>query len=238
MQQNQVVLPEEWLAARKELLAKEKEFTRLRDQLSQQRRELPWAKVDKEYVFEGPDGPETLSDLFAGRSQLIVYHFMYGPEWDEGCKSCSFMADNYDNIIVHLNQRDVTMVTISRAPLETLLAFQKRMGWHFKWLSSASNEFNFDYHVSATPEEMDNGGMYYNYRQNDFVMEEAPGATVFYKDEAGNIYHTYSTYGRGLDMFLTAYHYLDLVPKGRDEDGRGMFWVRHHDKYENGSPGN
>jgi predicted dithiol-disulfide oxidoreductase (DUF899 family) len=238
MQQNQVVSQEEWLAARKELLAKEKEFTRLRDQLSQQRRELPWAKVDKEYVFEGPDGPETLSDLFAGRSQLIVYHFMYGPEWDEGCKSCSFMADNYDNIIVHLNQRDVTMVTISRAPLETLLAFQKRMGWHFKWLSSASNEFNFDYHVSATPEEMDNGGMYYNYRQNDFVMEEAPGASVFYKEEAGNIYHTYSTYGRGLDMFLTAYHYLDLVPKGRDEDGRGMFWVRHHDKYENGSPGN
>ena len=238
MQQNQVVSQEEWLEARKELLTKEKEFTRLRDQLSQQRRELPWAKVDKEYVFEGPDGPETLSDLFAGRSQLIVYHFMYGPEWDEGCKSCSFMADNYDNIIVHLNQRDVTMVTISRAPLETLLAFQKRMGWHFKWLSSASNEFNFDYHVSATPEEMDNGGMYYNYRQNDFVMEEAPGATVFYKDEAGNIYHTYSTYERGLDMFLTAYHYLDLVPKGRDEDGRGMFWVRHHDKYENGSPGN
>ena len=238
MQQNQVVSQEEWLAARKELLAKEKEFTRLRDQLSQQRRELPWAKVAKEYVFEGPDGPETLSDLFASRSQLIIYHFMYGPDWDEGCKSCSFMADNYDNVIIHLNQRDVTMVTISRAPLATLLAFQKRMGWHFKWLSSASNEFNFDYHVSATPEEMDNGGMYYNYRQNDFVMEEAPGATVFYKDEAGNIYHTYSTYERGLDMFLTAYHYLDLVPKGRDEDGRGMFWVRHHDKYENGSPGN
>ena len=238
MQQNQVVSPQEWLAARKEFLAKEKEFTRLRDQLSQQRRELSWVKVDKEYVFEGPNGPETLSDLFAGRSQLIVYHFMYGPDWDEGCKSCSFMADNYDNIIVHLNQRDVTMVTISRAPLETLLAFQKRMGWHFKWLSSVNNEFNFDYHVSATPEEMDNGEMYYNYRQNDFVMEEAPGASVFYKDEAGNIYHTYSTYERGLDMFLTAYHYLDLVPKGRDEDGRGMFWVRHHDKYENGNQGN
>jgi predicted dithiol-disulfide oxidoreductase (DUF899 family) len=234
MQQNHVVSQEEWVEARKDFLAKEKEFTRLRDQLSQQRRELPWVKVDKEYVFEGANGPETLSDLFENRSQLIVYHFMYGPDWDEGCKSCSFMADNYDNIIIHLNQRDVTMVTISRAPLETLLAFQQRMGWHFKWLSSANNTFNFDYHVSATPEEMSNGEMYYNYRQNDYVMEEAPGASVFYKDEAGNIYYTYSTYERGLDMFLTAYHYLDLVPKGRDENGQGMFWLRHHDKYENG----
>lgn len=232
MQPNRIVAQAEWVEARKEFLRKEKEFSRLRDQLSQQRRELPWVKVEKEYVFDGPEGPESLSDLFAGRSQLIVYHFMYGPDWDEGCKSCSFMADNYDDIIVHLNQRDVTMVTISRAPLEKLLAFQKRMGWHFKWLSSANNDFNFDYHVSPTAAEMDQGGMYYNYRPSNFA-DEAPGISVFYKAEDGTIYHTYSSYARGLDMFLTAYHYLDLVPKGRDEDGRNMFWLRLHDTYDN-----
>ena len=232
---NQIVSREAWLQARKEFLAKEKEFTQLRDELSQKRRALPWVKVEKEYIFAGPNGAETLSDLFAGRSQLIVYHFMYGADWDEGCKSCSFMADSYDDIIIHLNQRDVTMVTISRAPIAMLLAFQKRMGWQFKWLSSAENSFNFDYHVSATPEEKNNGSMYYNYQASNFPSEEAPGLSVFYKAEDGTIYHTYSSYGRGLDMFLTAYHYLDVVPKGRDEDGRNMFWLRHHDKY-NSSP--
>ena len=233
MQQNQVVSREAWLEARKEFLQKEKEFTRLRDQLSQQRRELPWVKVDKEYVFEGPDGPETLSDLFAGRSQLIVYHFMYGADWEEGCKSCSFMADSYNDIIIHLNQRDVTMVTISRAPLEKLLAFQKRMGWHFKWLSSANNGFNFDYHVSPTPEEVRDEVMYYNYRPSNFAGE-APGISVFYKNDKGEIFHTYSCYERGLDMLNGAYHYMDLAPKGRDEDELPytMAWLERRDQYK------
>jgi predicted dithiol-disulfide oxidoreductase (DUF899 family) len=234
MLNNKVVSREEWLEARKEFLAQEKEFTRLRDQLSQQRRQLPWVKVDKAYPFDGPDGPETLSDLFAGHSQLIVYHFMYGPDWDEGCKSCSFMADHYDNIIIHLNQRDVAMVTVSRAPLATLQAFQQRMGWHFKWVSSANNTFNFDYHVSFTPEQRANGEMVYNYSSAGFPGDEAPGLSVFYKDEAGNIYHTFSSYARGLDMFLTTYHFLDLVPKGRDENGANMAWLRLHDIYESG----
>jgi len=233
MEHHKVVSREDWVMARKEHLAKEKEFTRLRDELSRQRRELPWEKVDKAYVFDGPDGKETLSDLFAGRSQLLVYHFMFGPDWREGCPSCSFWADNFNNAIVHLNHRDVTMVAISKAPLEKLTAFQKRMGWTFKWLSSFSNDFNRGYQVSFTPEELEKGEMYYNYRVGKFGRDEAPGLSVFYKNTEGTVFHTYSCYGRGLDMLNGTYHHLDVVPKGRDEAGLSYTqeWVKHHDRY-------
>ena len=233
MHNHKVVLREEWLAAREEHLVKEKEFTRLRDQLSQQRRDLPWVRVDKDYVFDGPKGKESLSELFEGRNQLVVYHFMFHPSWDEGCKSCSFWADNFNGVIVHLNHRDVTMLAISKAPLAKLEEFKKRMGWSFKWVSSFGNDFNRDYHVSFTPEEIQKGEMYYNYRMGRYPREEAHGISVFYKDEDERIFHTYSCYSRGLDMLNAAYHYLDLVPKGRDEDGLsyGMEWLRHHDKY-------
>lgn len=234
MENHKVVSQDEWVRTRKEFLAKEKEFTHLRDQLNQQRRELPWVNVDKTYVFDGPQGKQTLSDLFDGRSQLLVYHFMFHPSWTEGCKSCSFWADNFNGAIVHLNQRDVTMVAISRAPLPQLEAFKKRMGWTFKWVSSFENDFNWDYHVSFTPEEIKKGDMYYNYEPRQFPQEEAPGLSVFYKDMKENIFHTYSCYSRGLDMLNGAYHHLDLVPKGRDEDGLSysQAWVRHHDKYD------
>ena len=233
MESHKVVSREEWLAARKEHLAKEKEFTYAREQLSQQRRELPWEKVDKTYVFDGSDGKESLSDLFAGRSQLVVYHFMFDPSWTDGCKSCSFWADNFNNAIVHLNQRDVTMVAVSKAPLEKLLAFQKRMGWTFKWLSSFGNDFNYDYHVSFTPEEIEKGEGYYNYATRKPFSSEGPGLSVFYTDERGNIFHTYSCYARGLDMLNGTYHYLDVVPKGRDEVRLSypQEWVKHHDRY-------
>ena len=237
MSSHNVVPPEEWLAARKELLAKEKEFTRLRDELSRQRRDLPWERVAKEYVFDGPSGKATLSDLFDGRSQLIVYHFMFDPDWSEGCKSCSFLADHYDRSVVHLKQRDVTMVTVSRAPLETLEVFKKRMSWSFKWVSSLGSDFNSDYHVSFTPEEQAKKEMYYNYTRGFFPSSEGPGISVFYKNGQGEIFHTYSSYARGLDMLIGAYHLLDIVAKGRDEDSLayGMEWVRHHDKYGNPS---
>jgi len=231
MTDHTVVSHEEWIAARKELLAKEKEFSRLRDALSEQRRSLPWEKVETPYVFGGPDGQETLADLFDGRSQLIVYHFMFDPAWDEGCKSCSFLADHYDPSTVHLRQRDVTLVTVSRAPLDKLQAFQKRMGWKFKWVSSLGSDFNRDYDVSFSPEEL--ADVYYNYGMQSFPAPEAPGISVFFKDDDGGIFHTYSSYARGLDMFLGTYHLLDIVPKGRDEDGLSftMEWIRHHDRY-------
>ncbi len=234
MQNHRIVSSEEWLVARKEHLAKEKEFTRLRDQLSRERRDLPWVRVDKKYVFDGPKGKESLSDLFEGRSQIVVYHFMFHPSWDEGCKSCSFWADNFNGITVHLNHRDVTTVAISKAPLAKLETFKKRMGWSFKWVSSFDTDFNRDCHVSFTPEEMERGEMYYNYGMNKFPMEEAPGISVFYRDKDNSIFHTYSCYARGLDMLNGAYHYLDLVPKGRDEDSLSyhMAWLRHRDKYE------
>jgi predicted dithiol-disulfide oxidoreductase (DUF899 family) len=230
---SKVVSPAEWLVARKELLRKEKEFTRLRDELSRQRRELPWEKVEKEYVFDGPNGRETLSDLFGGKSQLMVYHFMFGPEWPEGCPSCSFLADHFDGSVAHLAARDVRLAVVSRAPLARIEAFKKRMGWRFKWVSSYGNDFNRDYQVSGTKEEFAAGPAYYNYTMQQFPSEERPGASVFYKDEAGNVFHTYSTYSRGLDMLIGAYHWLDMAPKGRDEEGlpHGMAWVRHHDKY-------
>jgi len=231
-----VVRQEEWLAARKELLTKEKELTRLSDELGRQRRELPWVKVEKNYVFDGPDGKRTFADLFAGRSQLIVYHFMFGPEWQEGCPSCSFCMDHTDGSLVHLAQRDVAFAAISRAPWPKIEAFQKRMGWGFQWVSSFGNEFNYDYHVSFTKEERAQGKVYYNFERAEFPSEEAPGVSVFYKDKTGNIFHTYSSFGRGTEAVNGTYRYLDLVPKGRDEDGLAftMAWVRHHDRYESG----
>jgi predicted dithiol-disulfide oxidoreductase (DUF899 family) len=231
---HKVVSRDEWIEARREHLAKEKELTRLRDQLSAKRRELPWVKVDKEYVFDGPNGKETLADLFDGRSQLYVYHFMFGTDWDEGCPSCSFWADNFNGVVVHLNHRDVTLVAISKAPLAKLEAYKKRMGWSFKWVSSAENDFNRDYHVSFTPEEMEKGEVDYNFTKRSFPSEEAHGVSIFYKDENGDVFHTYSCYARGLDMVNGAYHMLDLVPKGRDEQDLPytMTWLRRHDSYE------
>jgi predicted dithiol-disulfide oxidoreductase (DUF899 family) len=235
--QNRKVVPHsEWIEARKEHLANEKEFTRLRDELSRQRRELPWESVEKPYTFDGPNGKETLADLFAGRSQLIVYHFMLGPGWKEGCQSCSFIADHFDGMTIHLANRDVTLVVVSRAPLKEIEAFQKRMGWRFKWVSSFGSDFNYDYQVSFTKDQLATGAVTYNYASSGFPGEEAPGASVFYKDASGGIFHTYSSYARGLDILLGAYNFLDLVPKGRDEEGLkfSMAWVRHHDRYAEG----
>jgi predicted dithiol-disulfide oxidoreductase (DUF899 family) len=236
MDQPTIVTRDEWLAARKGLLVKEKALTRARDALSAERRRLPMVRVDKQYVFDTPGGRRTLADLFADRSQLVVYHFMMGPDWAEGCPSCSLLADHLDPSVVHLAQRDVTLVAVSRAPLSHIEAFKRRMGWHFTWASSYGNDFNTDYRVSFTKEEMAAGQTYYNYETSDFPSEEAPGLSVFFKDAAGAVFHTYSTYGRGGEPFIGAYSYLDLVPKGRDEDGLPfpMAWVRHHDRYEAG----
>jgi predicted dithiol-disulfide oxidoreductase (DUF899 family) len=233
MNDNKVVPGDAWLAARKELLAKEKEFTRLRDELSEARRALPWQKVDKEYVFDGSNGKETLADLFDGRSQLVIYHFMYGPDWEEGCPSCSFWADNFNGIDIHLKHRDITMIAVSRTALNTLDAYKKRMGWNFKWVSSLGTIFNFDYHVSFTPEQMNSGEMEYNYEARKFPSNEGPGISVFYKNEQGDVFHTYSCYARGLDMLNGAYHFMDLVPKGRDEKDLPftMGWLKRHDQY-------
>jgi predicted dithiol-disulfide oxidoreductase (DUF899 family) len=231
MENRKIVSRKEWIEARKQLLIKEKEFTRLRDDLSHERRGLPWERVDKEYVFEGPHGKETLPQLFEGRSQLIVYHFMFDPGWDAGCKHCSFWADNFNPIIVHLNHRDVTMIAVSRAPYGKLAACEKRMGWNFKWVSSSDTDFNFDYHVSFTPEELAKKEAFYNFTMQDPGPSEREGASVFFKDSSGSVYHTYSTYARGIDIVNSAYNYLDLTPKGRDEGGRTQFWVRRHDEY-------
>jgi predicted dithiol-disulfide oxidoreductase (DUF899 family) len=234
MPEHRVVSRDEWLEARKEHLAKEKELTRLRDKLSRQRRELPWVLVDKNYLFDAPSGRESLADLFDGRSQLIIYHFMYGSDWAERCPSCSFWADNFNGVDIHLSHRDISLVAVSTAPLNTLNAYKKRMGWTFKWVSSNGNNFNHDYDVTFTPEEMRGDGVYYNYRVSKFPSEEAPGVSVFYKSEDGDIFHTYSCYARGLDMLNGAYHFIDLTPKGRDEDGLAftMAWLRRRDQYE------
>lgn len=231
--EHEVVSREKWLEARTAFLEKEKEFTRLRDELSRQRRELPWAKVEKNYVFDGPNGSETLADLFGGKSQLIVYHFMLGPDWKEGCPSCSYLADHFDGMLVHLANRDVSLVVVSGAPLSQIEAFKKRMGWRFKWVSSSGNDFNRDYHVSFTDEEKAQGKIYYNYSMRDFCADEEPGASVFHKSNGGDIFHTYSTYSRGLDILVGTYNFLDLTPKGRHEDGLAfaMAWVRLHDRY-------
>jgi predicted dithiol-disulfide oxidoreductase (DUF899 family) len=233
MEKHEVVSRDKWIAARKQLLAKEKEFTRLRDQLSEQRRALPWERVEKDYVFEGPKGKETLAQLFDGRSQLVVYHFMFAPEAETPCKSCSFWADNFNGIIAHLNQRDVTFVAISRAPLSKLQAFAKRLGWSFKWLSSGGTDFNYDYNVSFRPADGGKGRASYNYSPTETTMSDLPGISVFFKDAEGQVFHTYSCYARGLDMLNNAYHYLDLVPKGRDEGGlpHTMAWVKFRDLY-------
>jgi predicted dithiol-disulfide oxidoreductase (DUF899 family) len=230
---HKVVSREDWIAARKALLTKEKESTQLRDQLSAERRKLPWVKVEKRYVFDGPDGKETLADLFDGHSQLVIYHFMFGPEWKEGCPSCSFTSDHIDGTLAHLAARDVTMVMVSRAPLAKIEAFKKRMDWRFKWVSSYGSDFNPDFHVSFTKEEMAQGKVNYNYTMQEFPSEEAPGISVFYKDAGGDVFHTYSTYGRGVEPLVGTYMILDMVPKGRDENHLGftMEWVRHHDRY-------
>ncbi len=234
IEKHKVVSPKAWLSARTRFLAKEKEFTKLRDELSRQRRRLPWEKVEKPYRFEGPDGEKTLGDLFGGRSQLVVYHFMFSPEWEEGCPHCSFWADNFNGIDVHLRQRDVALVAVSRAPLAKIEAFKKRMGWSFRWVSSLGSDFNYDFHASFRDEERKSGNAFYNYRREDPGIADREGASVFYRDGKGAIFYTYSTYARGIDMLNGAYHFLDLVPKGRDED-RLKFtqaWVRHHDRYQ------
>lgn len=231
--QNQVASHEEWLKARLELLAAEKEFTRQRDALTRRRRAMPWERVEKSYRFETAKGALSLADLFEGRSQLIVYHFMLGPDWEEGCKSCSFWADNFNGIPIHLNHRDVTFTAVSRAPLAKIEAYKKRMGWSFPWVSSNGSDFNFDYHVSFTPEEIAEGGGYYNYRVRSVEVSEQVGISVFYRNGSNELFHTYSCYERGVDMLNGAYHYLDLAPKGRDEDGLEftMQWLRRHDQY-------
>ncbi len=234
MKPNDVVSREAWLAARRELLAAEKQLTHQREAVAVARRKLPWVKVEKEYVFDGPDGEVTLADLFAGRDQLIVYHFMFGPDWEEGCPSCSFWADQYQGSVVHLAARDTTLVAISRGPLEALQAYRKRMGWDFTWVSSANNTFNFDFAVSFPEERREGDAPNYNFGTVHFGMEEAPGLSVFARGDDGAVYHTYSTYARGLDPFNGAYQMLDVVPKGRDEDDLpySMAWVRRHDSYE------
>jgi len=231
---HRVVSHKAWIEARRKFLAKEKKFTGLRDELARQRRALPWEKVEKQYVFDGPKGGETLAELFDGRSQLVVYHFMFAPDWNEGCKHCSFWADNFNGLGIHLNHRDVSFIAISRAPLAKLDAFKKRMGWSFKWVSSGRNDFNYDYQASFTPQEVESGAAFFNYSKSDVGVTDREGVSVFYKDEGGAVFHTYSSYARGIDILNTAYHYLDLVPKGRDEDALEFTqsWVRFHDRYE------
>jgi predicted dithiol-disulfide oxidoreductase (DUF899 family) len=224
---------EQWLAKRRELLRKEKELTRLHDQLAVERRELPWVRVEKNYVFDSPAGKVRLADLFAGRSQLVVYHFMFGPDWQEGCPSSSYVSDHIDAALPHLAARDVTVTMVSRAPLAKIEPFKKRLGWHFNWVSSHDNDFNTDFHVSFSPEEMAKGKVDYNYVEQEFPSEEAPGVSVFYKNAKGEVFHTYSTFGRGLETLIGTYVMLDLVPKGRDENSLpfSMAWVRYHDRY-------
>ncbi len=231
--QHTTVSQDDWIAARKALLAREKEFTKARDALSAERRALPWVKIDKPYVFDGPHGRETLADLFAGKSQLIVYHFMLAPGWGEGCKSCSYVVDHIDGAIPHLAQRDVTMLAISRAPLAEIEAYKKRMGWHFKWVSSNGNDFNYDFKVSFQKDEVGKEGLY-NFGTTEVYGDEMPGITVFARNGAGEVFRTYSTYARGLDMIVGTYQLLDLVPKGRDEDALPftMSWVKRHDEYD------
>jgi len=235
MTEPRIVSHEEWLQARKAYLAKEKEFTRLRDELSAERRALPWERVDKDYVFDAPEGRLTLAGLFGTHGQLLVYHFMFGPDWNEGCPSCSFWSDNFNGIDAHLAHRDTSFALVSRGPIDKLEAYRKRMGWSFKWFSSFGNDFNRDYHVSHTSEELAKGEGYYNYNRQKPYASEAPGISIFRKGPDGTVFHTYSTYARGVDMLNGAYQYLDLTAKGRDEDSSSDHpsgWVRHHDKYE------
>jgi predicted dithiol-disulfide oxidoreductase (DUF899 family) len=237
MPRNQTVSRDEWLVARRELLRKEKEYTRLRDQLNAERLALPRVKIDKEYVFDAPEGKVKLTDLFAGNSQLIVHHFMFGPGWKEGCVGCSFHSDHADGALVHLQNHDVSYVRVSRAPLAEIQAFNQRMGWHAKWVSSYHSDFNFDFHVSYSEADKARGKADYNFVEADYVSEEMSGVSVFYKDEAGSVFHTYSTYARGDEGVIATYFYLDLTPKGRNETGPRhnlSDWVRHHDRYDAG----
>jgi predicted dithiol-disulfide oxidoreductase (DUF899 family) len=227
-----IVSESEWIEARKELLKKEKQLMKLNDELSEERRKLPWTKIDKNYSFDSTEGTVTLSELFGRNSQLLIYHFMYGPDWEEGCPGCSFMADHIDGPNLHLAHHDVSVVVVSRAPLETILPFKKRMGWQFRWVSSFGSDFNYDYYVSFTEEQMKKGEVYYNYEYATHDEgTESPGTSVFFKDASGNIYHTYSAYARGGDVLIGAHNFLDLTPKGRNEEG-AMGWMRHHDKYD------
>lgn len=231
-----VVSRQEWLAARLELLKKEKTHSRVRDELTRERQALPWVKITKPYTFDGPDGQVTLSGLFADKSQLIIQHFMFDPDWDEGCKSCSFMADHMDPSVVHLAHRDTAFAAVSRAPLEKLLAYRQRMGWDFNWVSSCHSDFNRDFHVTFTDDELRNNTCNYNFRDGvSYPAREAPGISAFAKDDSGDVYHTYSVYGRGLEKVMTAYDLLDMVPKGRDEGGRNMGWLRRKDEYDDES---
>ena len=234
MTQHQIVSRDEWIAARKEHLQKEKEFTRLRDTLSAERRALPWVKVDKEYLFDTPSGRQSLGDLFDGRSQLVTKHFMFGPDWTDGCVGCSFEMDHIEGALVHLEHHDVSYVLVSRAPLAKIEAFRQRMGWRFRWVSSYGSDFNYDFHVSFTPEQVAGGKAYYNYELRDVGIDELSGRSVFYRDEAGDIFHTYSSYARGGELFLGSYAVLDITPKGRNETINGNLtdWVRHHDRYQ------
>ncbi len=231
-----VVSMDRWVAERKTLLAREKELTHLRDQIARERRALPWVRIEKSYVFDAPEGRRTLAELFEGRRQLLVQHFMFAPGWEQGCKSCSFMADHTDGMNVHLAHRDVTLLVVSRAPLADIGRFRQRMGWQFKWVSSHANDFNFDFGVSFTPDEQAKNEVTYNYGTQRFECEELPGISVFYKDEASDVFHTYSTYRRGVEAMMGTYNLLDLTPKGRDERDVGMEWVRHHDRYEPPQP--
>lgn len=230
---NQVVSHEEWLKARLELLSAEKELTRQRDALRHCRMAMPWERVEKSYEFEGPNGIVSLADLFDGRSQLIVYHFMFAPDWKKACKQCSFWADNFNGVVIHLNHRDVTLTAISRAPFSSLNAYKERMGWTFPWFSCNGGDFNFDYHVSFTPNEIAENKMYYNYVVQGRGVSDEQGVSVFLKNERDEVFHSYSCYSRGIDGLNCAYQYLDLVPKGRDEDAFKfpMVWVRQHDEY-------
>ena len=227
-----VVSPDEWLAQRKILLARERELTHLRDQVARERRALPWVRVEKDYVFETPEGPRKLAELFEGRRQLLVQHFMLGPGWEQGCPSCSYMADHTDGMTIHLEHRDVTFVAISRAPLAEIEKFKRRMSWKFKWVSSHGTDFNFDFGVSFTPEEKKKDEVTYNYARQPYESDELPGISVFYRYEAGEVFHTYSTYRRGVEAMMGTYSLLDLTPLGRDEHDGPMAWVRHHDRYE------
>ena len=231
-----IVSREEWIAARKQLMAREKELTKLQDEVSNQRREMPWVRVDKEYVFDTPDGKKTLAQLFDGRSQLIIYHFMLGPGWKAGCVGCSFFSDHLDGPNLHLAHHDVTFVAVSRAPLEEIEAYKKRMGWRFNWISSFNSDFNYDYHVSFKKEDMAAGKVYYNFEMTKATIEDLHGTSVFIKDETGAVYHTYSAYARGDERGLGAYMFLDMTPKGRNETGPNYNltdWVRRHDEYDN-----
>lgn len=232
MTQHEIVDHGEWLRRRKAFLEREKAFNRQRDELSAERRSLPWERVEKDYRFETTEGSKPLAELFAGRSQLLIYHFMYGPDWDAGCPSCSFWADNFERNVIHLAHRDITMMAVSRAPLATLEAYRKRIGWTFDWASSLESDFNFDFQVSFDKEAVENGPVYYNYNEQTFPSEEAPGLSAFLLDD-GTVYHTYSTYARGLDMLNAGYHLMDVAPRGRDEDGLdySMAWLRRRDEY-------